>query len=96
MEFFSLEKLDHMYQFMKLEELLPFGFGPDIIGVDEKTQLINSKELVKPNSKRQIYLNLIGEIVDDKFQFGVSKMPLIFSTVYISDAELFAKQNINQ
>ena len=68
----------------------------EIIGVDEKTQLINSKELVKPNSKRQIYLNLIGEIVDDKFQFGVSKMPLIFSTVYISDAELFAKQNINQ
>ena len=56
----------------------------EIIGVGEKTQLINSKELVKPNSKRQIYLNLIGEIVDDKFQFGVSKIPLIFSTVYMA------------
>lgn len=55
----------------------------EIIGVDEKTQLINSREMIKPNSKRQVYLNLIGEIVEDKFQFGVSKMPLIFSTVYI-------------
>ena len=61
----------------------------EIIGVDEKTQLINSREMVKPNSKRQVYLNLIGEIVEDKFHFGVSKMPLIFSTVYmVSQKEL--------
>lgn len=61
----------------------------EIIGVDEKTQLITSREMVKPNSKRQVYLNLIGEIVEDKFQFGVSKMPLIFSTVYmVSQKEL--------
>ena len=69
----------------------------EIIGVDEKTQLINSKELVKPNSKRQIYLNLIGEIVDDKFQFGVSKMPLIFSTVYmVSQKELITMLEVGK
>lgn len=69
----------------------------EIIGVDEKTQLINSKELVKPNSKRQIYLNLIGEIVDDKFHFGVSKMPLIFSTVYmVSQKELITMLEVGK
>lgn len=61
----------------------------EIVGVDEKTQSINSVELVKPNSKRQVYLNLIGEIVENKFRFGVSKMPLIFSNVYmVSQKEL--------
>ena len=61
----------------------------EIVGVDEKTQATNSNELIKPNSKRQVYLNLIGEIVEDKFYFGVSKMPLIFSTVYmVSQKEL--------
>lgn len=37
----------------------------------------------KANSNRQIFLNLIGEIIDNKFFFGVSKMPLIFSEVNI-------------
>lgn len=61
----------------------------EIVGVDEKTQTTNSGELIKPNSKRQVYLNLIGEIIEDKFFFGVSKMPLIFSAVYmISQNEL--------
>ncbi|BEU86948.1 ATP-binding protein [Selenomonas sp. TAMA-11512] len=61
----------------------------EIVGVDEKTQSINSAELGKPNSRRQVYLNLIGEIVDGKFYFGVSKMPLIFSNVYmVSQKEL--------
>lgn len=61
----------------------------EIIGVDEKVQSANVNELARPNSKRQIYLNLIGEIVGEKFCFGVSKMPLIFSTVYmISQKEL--------
>lgn len=55
----------------------------EIIGVDEKTQLSNTNEMHKPNSKRQVYLNLIGEIVDDKFYFGVSKMPLIFSEIHV-------------
>lgn len=61
----------------------------EIVGVDEKTQTTNSGELIKPNSKRQVYLNLIGEIIEDTFFFGVSKMPLIFSAVYmISQNEL--------
>lgn len=69
----------------------------EIIGVDEKTQLINSREMVKPNSKRQVYLNLIGEIVEDKFQFGVSKMPLIFSTVYmVSQKELITMLEVGK
>ena len=69
----------------------------EIIGVDEKTQVINSREMVKPNSKRQVYLNLIGEIVEDKFQFGASKMPLIFSTVYIvSQKELITMLEVGK
>lgn len=55
----------------------------EIIGVDEKAQLTNVNEMHKPNSKRQIYLNLIGEIIDNKFYFGVSKMPLIFSEIHV-------------
>lgn len=54
----------------------------EIVGVEEKPQ-INNKMMSKPNSSRLIYINLIGEIADDKFFFGVSKMPLIFSEVCI-------------
>jgi len=54
----------------------------EVIGVDEKPFLGNQL-LTKPNSNRQIYLNLLGEIVDGKFCFGVSKMPLIFSEINI-------------
>lgn len=69
----------------------------EIIGVDEKTQPSNSNELIKPNSKRQVYLNLIGEITEEKFFFGVSKMPLIFSTVYmISQKELVAMLEVGK
>lgn len=69
----------------------------EIIGVDEKVQLANVNDLARPNSKRQIYLNLIGEIVGDKFCFGVSKMPLIFSTVYmISQKELITMLEVGE
>lgn len=69
----------------------------EIIGVDEKVQLTNVNELARPNSKRQIYLNLIGEIVGEKFFFGVSKMPLIFSTVYmISQKELITMLEVGE
>lgn len=69
----------------------------EIIGVDEKVQLANVNELARPNSKRQIYLNLLGEIVGDKFCFGVSKMPLIFSTVYmISQKELITMLEVGE
>lgn len=61
----------------------------EIIGVDEKTQLSNSNQMHKPNSKRQVYLNLVGEIVENRFYFGVSKMPLIFSEIHvISETDL--------
>lgn len=62
----------------------------EVIGVNEKPH-IDNQPYVKPNSYRQIYLNLLGEIIDSKFFFGVSKMPLIFAEVHvISEKELMA------
>lgn len=57
----------------------------EITGVAEKPDSA-SGEYAKPNSSRQIYIGLIGEIVAKKFRFGVSKMPLIFSEVNIISA----------
>lgn len=54
----------------------------EVTGVDEKTSVAN-QALVKPNSSRQIYLSLLGEIINGIFYFGVSKMPLIFSEIHI-------------
>ncbi len=60
----------------------------EITGIDEKPQYANG-EMNKPNSNRQVYIGLIGEIIAGKFYFGVSKMPLIFSEVnIISENEL--------
>ena len=55
----------------------------EIESVAEKSSIVNGNNLNKANSNRQIFLNLIGEIIDNKFFFGVSKMPLIFSEVNI-------------
>lgn len=54
----------------------------EITGIVEKPE-VSVAEYAKPNSSRQVYLSLIGEIVSDTFYFGVSKMPLIFSEVNI-------------
>ena len=54
----------------------------EITGVVEKPDLSNA-ENAKPNSNRQVYISLIGEIISDRFYFGVSKMPLIFSEINI-------------
>ena len=54
----------------------------EITGVVEKPEMSEIR-YAKPNSRRQVYIGLIGEIVSDKFCFGVSKMPLIFSEVSI-------------
>lgn len=54
----------------------------EITGVVEKPEFAGV-EFAKPNSSRQVYIGLIGEIVSNKFRFGVSKMPLIFSEVNI-------------
>ena len=68
----------------------------EVIGVDEKTSL-TSNNMAKPNSSRQIYLNLLGEIVDDKFCFGVSKMPLIFSEIHvISEKDLMTMLEVGE
>lgn len=54
----------------------------EITGIVEKPEFTGA-EFAKPNSSRQVYIGLIGEIVTNKFRFGVSKMPLIFSEVNI-------------
>ena len=54
----------------------------EVTGVEEKPMLTN-KPMSKPNSSRQLNINLIGEIILNKFLFGVSKLPLIFSEVNI-------------
>lgn len=54
----------------------------EITGVEEKPQFKND-ELNKPNSSRLATINLVGEIVSERFYFGVSKMPLVFSDVNI-------------
>lgn len=55
----------------------------EIVAVAEKTVTSASRELNKANSNRQIHLNLVGEIINGKFCFGVSKMPLIYSEVNV-------------
>lgn len=54
----------------------------EIIAVDEKNEL-SFERLNKAGSKRYLRISLIGEIVDGKFNFGVTKMPPIFSEVNI-------------
>lgn len=52
----------------------------EITGVEEKPQYKDT-EFNKPNSSRIAHINLVGEIVSQRFYFGVSKMPLVFSEV---------------
>jgi len=54
----------------------------EIISIDEK-KFIGVEKMSKPNSNRLVNLNLIGEISGDEFEFGVSKMPFIFSEISI-------------
>lgn len=54
----------------------------EITGVTEKPD-VTGVEFAKPNSSRLVYISMVGEIVDKRFRFGVSKMPLIFSEIYI-------------
>lgn len=61
----------------------------EIIAVEERPKIIAEK-FNKPNSSRLLYINLIGEIVSEHFNFGVSKMPLIFSEInIISEKNIF-------
>lgn len=54
----------------------------EIISVEDKNYIAN-KALSKPVDIRIVKLNLVGEISDGKFSFGVSKMPLLFSEIDI-------------
>lgn len=54
----------------------------EIISIDEKSNIV-SESYSKPSSNRQVNLNLVGEIIDNEFVFGVSKMPFIFSEISI-------------
>lgn len=54
----------------------------EIISIEDKNYIAN-KALSKPVDVRIVKLNLVGEISDGKFTFGVSKMPLLFSEIDI-------------
>lgn len=49
----------------------------------ESTQHLINAPMAKPNSTRVISLKLIGEITNNDFYFGVTKMPLLYSEVHI-------------
>lgn len=49
----------------------------------ESSQHLSSAPLAKPNANRVVSLKLIGEITNNEFCFGVSKMPLLYSEVHI-------------
>ena len=49
----------------------------------ESSQHASNAPLAKPNASRIISLRLIGEITNNEFFFGVSKMPLLYSEVHI-------------
>lgn len=49
----------------------------------ESSQHVSIAPLAKPNASRIISLRLIGEITNNEFFFGVSKMPLLYSEVHI-------------
>lgn len=54
----------------------------EIVSVEEKG-FYSNYELNKPIGSRIVTLSLVGEIVDKKFCFGVSKTPHIFSEISI-------------
>ena len=54
----------------------------EIISIDEKNEMSNEK-LKKVESRRYLRINLLGEIINGVFNFGVTKMPPIFSEIKI-------------
>ena len=60
----------------------------EIVSVDEKNELASAK-LNKAESKRYLRINLLGEISNNTFNFGVTKMPPVFSEIkIISESDL--------
>ena len=54
----------------------------EIVSVDEKNEMAAEK-LNKADSRRYLRINLLGEINNGSFNFGVTKMPPIFSEIKI-------------
>ncbi|MDR1091138.1 MAG: ATP-binding protein [Prevotella sp.] len=60
----------------------------EIIAVDEKNEMV-SERMNKAGSRRYLRISLIGEIANNTFVFGVTKMPPIFSEIkIISESDL--------
>ena len=68
----------------------------EIISVEDKN-FISNKALSKPLDIRVVKLNLVGEICNHHFTFGVSKMPLLFSEInIITEKELHMMLDIGE
>ncbi len=60
----------------------------EIVAVDEKNEM-SSERLNKAGSRRYLRISLVGEISNRAFNFGVTKMPPIFSEIrMISESDL--------
>ncbi len=60
----------------------------EIVAVDEKNEM-SSERLNKAGSRRYLRISLVGEISNRTFNFGVTKMPPIFSEIkMISECDL--------
>ena len=68
----------------------------EIISVDEKNDMAAEK-LNKAESRRYLKINLLGEISNSIFNFGVTKMPPVFSEIkIISESDLKLMLDINE
>lgn len=68
----------------------------EIISVDEKNDMAAEK-LNKAESRRYLKINLLGEISNGVFNFGVTKMPPVFSEIkIISESDLKLMLDINE
>lgn len=68
----------------------------EIISVDEKND-VAAEKLNKAESRRYLKINLLGEISNGIFNFGVTKMPPVFSEIkIISESDLKLMLDINE
>lgn len=68
----------------------------EIISVDEKNEMAAEK-LNKAESRRYLKINLLGEISNSIFNFGVTKIPPVFSEIkIISESDLRLMLDINE
>lgn len=68
----------------------------EIISVDEKNEMAAEK-LNKAESRRYLKINLLGKISNSIFNFGVTKMPPVFSEIkIISESDLRLMLDINE